>query len=168
MRVERLALVDRVLLIGEPRDERLQAIQPLLQLENPRVLLLDDVVEPLPAIVALETLIVDALGRLVDNGIKFSPDKGRVRIAAQSVDDWVELSVVDEGIGIAAKDHNRLFKRFSQLERYRREQQGVGIGLAIAQQIANLHGGEIVVESRPNEGSTFSLRLPKADLAGCT
>jgi len=125
---------------------------------------LETSVEPdLPAVRLCETLFVDALGRLVDNGIKFSGDEGkRVMVSARAVEGWVEVVVADEGVGIAAEEIPHLFERFRQIDRERLEQQGVGLGLAIARRLIHMHGGEITVESEPEVGSTFTIRLPVA------
>jgi len=117
----------------------------------------------LPPVYLCEPFFVDALGRLVDNGIKFSlgPSK-RVVVGGQSVGDWVEVSVSDQGVGIPPEEVPHLFERFRQIGREKMEQQGVGLGLAIAQQLIQMHGGEVTVESTPGEGSTFTIRLPVA------
>ena len=119
-------------------------------------------VEPdLPPVKLCEPQFVDALGRLVDNGIKFSRGEGKqVTVSARATGDWVEVSVADEGVGIPAKEIPHLFERFRQIDRDRMEQQGVGLGLAIAHELIHLHNGEIVVESTPRQGSTFTVRLP--------
>ncbi|HDD25133.1 MAG TPA: hybrid sensor histidine kinase/response regulator [Chloroflexi bacterium] len=136
------------------------------QAEN-RGILLEMTVEPdLPPVQICETLFVNALGRLVDNAIKFSREFGkRVTIHARAAGDWVEIAVSDEGIGIAASEIPHLFERFRQIDRDRMEQQGIGLGLALAKDLIALHGGEITVKSTPGVGSTFTIRLPavKAD-----
>lgn len=121
-------------------------------------------VEPdLPPVQLCEPFFVDALGRLVDNGIKFSHGKEkRVMVSARAVEGGVEVAVSDEGVGISPGDLDRLFERFRQIGREQMEQQGVGLGLAIAQELIRLHGGKITVESTPGEGSIFTIRLPAA------
>jgi signal transduction histidine kinase len=115
----------------------------------------------LPPVRLCEPLFADALGRLVENGIKFSLKEGkRVTVNGQVAGDWVEVAVQDEGVGIAAEEIPLLFERFRQINREEMEQQGVGMGLAIAQELIRLHGGEITVESEPGAGSTFTIRLP--------
>ena len=116
----------------------------------------------LPPVQLCELFFVDALGRLVDNGIKFSPGGKSVSVTAQAVGEWVEVAVRDEGVGISATDMPHLFERFRQFGREEMEQQGRGLGLAIAQELIHLHGGEIVVESKSGDGSTFTIRLPLA------
>ncbi len=116
----------------------------------------------LPPVRLCEPLFVDALKHLLDNAIKFSRGEVRrvdVRIQVSS-DGWVEVAVQDQGVGIPAHEIPHLFERFRQINRERLEQQGIGLGLAIAQELIRLHGGEIVVESQVNVGSTFTIRLP--------
>lgn len=121
-------------------------------------------IEPhLPPVRLCEPFFVDALGRLVDNGIKFSlREEKRVTVRARAVEGVVEISVSDRGVGIPADEVPHLFERFRQIERERMEQQGVGLGLAIAQELIQMHGGEIRVESQLGNGSTFTIRLPVA------
>lgn len=119
-------------------------------------------VEPhLPPVQLHESFFGDTLGRLIDNAIKFSPKEGQqVTVSAQANGSWVEVAVRDEGMGIPPHEIRNLFQRFSQIGRKQLEQQGVGLGLAIARELVHLHGGEIVVESEPGVGSVFTIRLP--------
>ena len=119
-------------------------------------------VEPnLPPVRLCEPFFVDALGRLVDNGIKFSlREEKRVTVTARTADGWVEIAVSDKGVGIPPHEIPHIFERFRQIDRDRMEQQGVGLGLSIARELIRMHGGEILVESQPGEGSTFTIRLP--------
>jgi signal transduction histidine kinase len=139
------------------------------------VLLELNVESELPPVSLCEPYFVDAVGRLVDNGIKFTRDTGkRVTVSARVTDEadrehpadkkrpWVEVAVTDEGVGIAADELPHLFERFRQIDRAKMEQQGVGLGLAIARELINLHSGEITMESTPGEGSTATIRLPVA------
>ncbi len=116
----------------------------------------------LPPVRVCEDLFVDALGRLIDNGIKFSPVGGQIRVSTRAAEGWVEIAVADEGPGIAPSEIPHIFERFRQVDRDKMEQQGVGLGLSIAQELVRLHGGEIVVASRRGQGSTFTIRLPVA------
>lgn len=119
-------------------------------------------VEPgFPPLQLSDSFFRDALGRLVDNAIKFSPGQGRrVTVSAQADESWVEVAVRDEGRGIPPDEIDNLFQRFSQVGREQLEQQGAGLGLAIAKELIRLHGGEIAVESKLGAGSTFTIRLP--------
>ncbi len=120
----------------------------------------------LPPVRLCEPFFQDALGRLIENGIKFSRNKGgEVRVGAKSSGEWVVVAVSDDGMGIPADEQDHLFERFRQINRDQQEQQGAGLGLAIAQELIHLHGGRIVVKSTLGEGSTFSIFLPQAEEA---
>jgi len=108
-----------------------------------------------------EPFFVDAVGRLVDNAIKFSQGEGKqVTVNAHQTNGWVEIAIADEGVGIPPEELPHLFERFQQINRELMEQQGLGVGLAIAQELIRLHHGEITVESTTGVGSTFTIRLP--------
>lgn len=118
----------------------------------------------LPPVRTCEIFFVDALGRLLDNAIRFSQGPGKqVWISVRASDEWAEVAVRDEGVGIATDQIPYLFERFRQINRQQMEQQGAGLGLAIAQELIALHEGEITVDSQPGEGSTFTIRLPAAE-----
>ena len=110
-----------------------------------------------------ESQLTTALGNLLENAVNYSPDKARVVIGARLDGDCVEINVVDEGIGIASKDMDRVFERFYRADPARsRATGGTGLGLAIVKHVANNHGGSVSVRSTPGYGSTFTLRLPAA------
>jgi signal transduction histidine kinase len=103
------------------------------------------------------------LGNLLSNAAKFTPEGGQLglSVVGDTERHVVEFRVWDKGIGIAAEDLPRLFKPFTQLDSgLAREYAGTGLGLALVQRMAHLHGGEIRVESTLGEGSTFTLTLP--------
>ncbi|HWH28019.1 MAG TPA: ATP-binding protein [Mycobacteriales bacterium] len=108
-----------------------------------------------------EQQLVTALGNLIENAVHYSPDGTRVAVAARQQDDVVEISVTDQGIGIAEKDLERVFERFYRADPARsRATGGTGLGLAIVKHVATNHGGEVQVWSVEGSGSTFTLRLP--------
>ena len=103
------------------------------------------------------------LTNLLDNAIKFTPEKGVVRVSASFADGRVTVAVQDTGIGIPAEDQPRIFERFYRVDKARsRELGGTGLGLAIVKHILEAHGGSVAVESRLGEGSTFRFTLPAA------
>jgi len=105
--------------------------------------------------------LVSAVSNLIDNAVKYSDVGGKVRITGAIVDDSVEIEVADSGIGIPARDVDRIFERFYRVDRARsRETGGTGLGLAIVRHVATNHGGDVRVVSREGEGSTFTLRIP--------
>jgi two-component system sensor histidine kinase SenX3 len=115
-----------------------------------------------------EGQLITALANLVDNAIAYSPPGTRVavgtrlrRSSAAEPGDWVEISVSDQGIGIAESDLERVFERFFRSDPARsRATGGTGLGLAIVKHIATNHGGSVSVWSVEGSGSTFTLRLP--------
>lgn len=108
-----------------------------------------------------EGQLVTAVANLVENAISYSPEDTKVTIEARRDGDMVEISVADQGIGIAAKDLDRIFERFYRADKARsRDTGGTGLGLAIVKHIAVNHGGRVGVDSRLGAGSTFTLRLP--------
>jgi two-component system sensor histidine kinase SenX3 len=105
--------------------------------------------------------LVSAVHNLVDNAVKYSEDKSSVQVTVQEGNGWVEIAVADHGIGIPSRDLERIFERFYRVDRARsRDTGGTGLGLSIVRHVAGNHGGEVRVESREGEGSTFTLRLP--------
>jgi len=102
---------------------------------------------------------------LLSNAIKFTPDGGRITVAAGPVNGGSEVRVAisDTGIGIAAEDQPKLFQEFSQLDASAsRKYEGTGLGLALSRRLIELHGGAIGVESEVGKGSTFWFTLPQA------
>ncbi len=113
-----------------------------------------------------ESQLVTALANLVDNAVAYSPAGTRVAVGTRGRDGHVEISVSDQGIGIAEPDLERVFERFYRSDPARsRATGGTGLGLAIVKHIASNHGGEVSVWSVEGSGSTFTLRLPAAGAA---
>ena len=103
---------------------------------------------------------------LLDNAVKYSDDRQAVRIEVRLVGPSVEIAVIDRGIGIPARDRERIFERFYRVDRARaRDTGGTGLGLAIVRHVVVNHDGEIRVESLEGRGSTFTLVLPAYDAA---
>lgn len=103
--------------------------------------------------------IREVIINLVGNGIKFT-DTGGITIAVRMVAKQFEFSVTDTGVGILQEDADKLFKKFSQLNREKNEFQGSGLGLFISKKLIELHGGKIWVECEEGKGTTFKFRLP--------
>ena len=110
--------------------------------------------------------LVTALRNLLDNAVNYSPERTRVVVAAHAVEDRVEISVADQGIGISEADQSRVFERFYRVDPARsRATGGTGLGLSIVKHVCANHGGDVVVWSDEKSGSTFTLRLPAAQVA---
>ena len=102
-----------------------------------------------------------ALMNLLDNAIKYSGPGQPVEVGAQVVGDRIALVVRDHGIGIPTRDLERIFERFYRVDRARsRQTGGTGLGLAIVRHVAQAHGGDVTVDSREGEGSTFTIQVP--------
>ena len=107
------------------------------------------------------TFLIKAIDNLIGNAIKFTPAQGRIHIRLRSEGKTVYFEVEDTGIGIAAKEQERIFERFYQVDgSSTREYGGTGIGLALVREIVELHDGDIQVSSRLGKGSRFIVRLP--------
>jgi len=105
--------------------------------------------------------LVTAVYNLMENAVKFSPEGSTVEVRARPDGDRVELSVRDRGVGIAPGDLERIFERFYRSDRSRTlTVPGTGLGLAIVRHVIGNHDGDIRVDSKEGEGSTFTLRLP--------
>ncbi|WP_026189769.1 sensor histidine kinase [Salinispora mooreana] len=108
-----------------------------------------------------DTQLATAVSNLVENAINYSGEDTTVRITARRDDEHVTIAVTDQGIGIGPSDVDRIFERFYRADQARsRATGGTGLGLAIVKHIASNHGGRVEVASTPDEGSTFTLRLP--------
>ena len=102
--------------------------------------------------------------KLLSNAIKFSPQGGEVTIQAHRQGEKVVISITDQGSGIAKEAQERLFQPFYQVEEsLRRSHGGMGLGLAIAKGMVELHGGEIWIESEEGKGSTFCFSIPQPE-----
>jgi two-component system sensor histidine kinase SenX3 len=105
--------------------------------------------------------LISALYNLLENAVKYSESGGAVEIECVTDGRAVRLSVRDHGIGIPARDFERIFERFYRVDRGRsRDTGGTGLGLAIVRHVATNHGGDVSVASREGDGSTFTLQLP--------
>ncbi|NLE38770.1 MAG: GHKL domain-containing protein [Pirellulaceae bacterium] len=118
-------------------------------------------IDRLPSVAGNRSRLVQVFQNLLDNAIKFrGKTRPAVRISASADGEGVVVRVADNGIGIAAEHHESIFRVFHRLARSR-EVPGTGMGLAICRRIVESHGGRIWVESQPDRGATFFVRLPK-------
>ena len=102
-----------------------------------------------------------ALTNLLDNAVKFTPRGGQVGLRAFARDGGIVIAIADSGIGIAAEDIPRALERFGQVDaRLARKYEGVGLGLPLARQIVELHGGALTLDSRLEVGTTVTIMLP--------
>jgi two-component system phosphate regulon sensor histidine kinase PhoR len=107
--------------------------------------------------------IAAVLVNLLGNAVKYTPEAGRVTFRVNVTDQQIELHIEDTGFGIAEDELPKVFDKFFRSQDHRVQQEtGTGLGLALAQEVVRLHGGQIVVESELNKGSTFSVLLPRS------
>lgn len=119
-----------------------------------------DIAPKLPATSGDPKTLERALAALVDNAIKFSPHGGQVKVSVREGDSAIVVDVSDNGIGIEKERLPRIFDRFYHLEQSGDHLfNGIGLGLAITQQVIKQHNGRLTVESEPGKGSTFSLHM---------
>jgi signal transduction histidine kinase len=97
---------------------------------------------------------------LLSNAIKFTPEGGRIAVAAVAKDGIVEVSVSDTGVGIALEDQEAVFEEFRQVGTAERKAEGTGLGLTLCRKFIELHGGRIWVTSQVGVGSTFMFTIP--------
>jgi signal transduction histidine kinase len=107
--------------------------------------------------------LTQVMRALVDNAIKFSPEKSTVEVLGSRKNGRVTLQVIDNGIGIDRQDHKRIFERFFQVDNTAtRRYGGTGMGLALVDRLVSLQKGRVEVKSAPGKGSTFTISLPAA------
>lgn len=120
-----------------------------------------DIPDELPAMVGDEIYLTDAIGRLIENAIKFSREESEwVKVSASQSNGYLRIDIHDQGIGVPPEHVDTLFDLFHQLNREEMEQQGTGAGLAICKGVVEIHGGEVALESVQGEGSTFTIMIP--------
>lgn len=142
-------------------EEVTQRLAPLSQEKGITVNL---ELEPMFALALDEQLIKQVLNNLIDNAIKYNKAGTVVTVRSQDLEDYIEVTVADDGVGIDSQQMDRLFKKFSRAEKGTSERvKGTGLGLYLAKYFIELHGGDIQVESEIGKGTTFRFRMPVAD-----
>jgi len=136
----------------------------LLKLSKPLIYgkeltLKNEIEENIPPVAGDENRLYQIMHNLIGNAIKFT-ESGSVSVSAEYKDSMVYISVADTGIGIAKDKTPDIFKSFEQIEAsVEREYGGTGLGLSITKQLVELHGGEISVDSKVGQGSTFTFSI---------
>jgi two-component system phosphate regulon sensor histidine kinase PhoR len=128
---------------------------------------LEPVAHDVPPVSADEALLRQVLDNLLDNAVKYSPGGGDVRLSVESADGVVRFRVADEGLGIPAAEHGRIFEKFYRLDPDMSGGiGGTGLGLYIARELVRRVGGRIWVKANEGGGSIFYVELPAAAPAG--
>ena len=173
------SLIDDITLAAQPETRPIElnpaalAVEPFLKgvatrfwtLAESRGIKLEVRVEAgLPSVLADEKRLNQIIGNLVDNAVKFTSPKGIIHLSAECTDaDNIRFLVHDSGKGISPDEVDHLFEPFYQGDIGRRIKQGMGLGLAIAQQLTQAHGGTLTLENHPEGGTLAILILPAAD-----
>lgn len=118
--------------------------------------------EKLPAIVGDEESLLRVFTNVIGNAIKYTPENGRITVSARCDDYYAMVSISDTGAGIPADKLPFVFEPFYRVRGKEERQKGSGLGLTFCKKIMELHDGEITVESRESEGSTFALKFPSS------
>jgi two-component system, OmpR family, sensor histidine kinase SenX3 len=147
--------------VGSIVDEAVERVRPAAERDHIDVKVLETADDPV--VIGDRRQLVSALANLVDNAVKYSDAGSQVEVRARENDGRIEVDVEDHGIGIPARDLDRIFERFYRVDRARsRSTGGTGLGLAIVRHVASNHHGEVRVRSQEGDGSTFTLVLPAA------
>jgi signal transduction histidine kinase len=149
----------------EPVDMKSLVLGTCLQinpmLRGKRQKLNTDLPDSVPIIHGDGQRLEQVLLNLMTNAAKFTPEEGNILVRLRKDEAGLVIDVQDDGIGIAREEQTRLFKPYSRLSSDRQRHPGLGLGLALAKQVVELHGGKIWVQSEPGKGSTFSFSLPR-------
>jgi len=152
-------------------QEELVVLQPLVTgairmlgpgLQRAKLEIRAEVPEGLPRIRADRRALKQILLNLLANAVKFTPEGGRVTVSAELRGDGLCIAVADTGVGIPEADLARLGRPFEQVnDQFARSKNGVGLGLALCRDLAELHGGRLAISSGGSKGTTVSLLLPR-------
>lgn len=155
--------------VNQSISEVEMVIKPLIEKKRQKFSLKID--KDISLIKADKVKFKQILYNLISNASKFTPEEGDIFLAAevtgQEKDSCLKLSVTDTGIGIKEEDYERIFSEFEQVDSsFSRKYEGTGLGLALTKRLTELHGGEILVESKEGKGSTFTVIIPLTEPFG--
>jgi len=138
----------------------LNALAPLAEAKG---IVIENTIGDLPPVNADQDRLLQVFRNIIGNAIKFTPEKGTIKLEARHLEDSVEVAVQDNGIGIPKEELERIFLKFQQIIPAKGEKiKGTGLGLATVKQIILAHGGKVWATSQVGHGSTFYLTLPLA------
>jgi PAS domain S-box-containing protein len=149
---------DAITMLGEVIDTNIKSAQ------TKQITLSRELPEEEILIDADKERISQVIGRLINNAIKFTNEKGRVKVIAKNLFKEIEIIVSDTGIGIPERDLPFIFQKFYRVNRPGTEIPGTGLGLVFVKQIVDLHKGFLTVQSEVGKGTTFAVKLPKNHL----
>ena len=158
----RMELTREDVAVASACAEVLSALQPLAGKKSQALL---QQVEANLYVRADATRFKQILMNLIGNAIKFTPEGGRIELAARQVGEQVRVEVRDNGPGIAPEEQQRIFEAFFRLAQTGNTTEGTGLGLAITARLVELHGSKLDIESKPGEGTCFHFSLPFVAIA---
>ena len=149
------------LALGDVVRETIASLQPAARRKRIRLVERDG--QRLPPVAADRGLITQAVANLVDNAIKYSPERTSVTLSTALEADAVRLTVEDRGYGIPPEDQERVWEKFYRVARDGRakEEESTGLGLSFVRQVVEQHGGQVFLESEPGQGSKVGFTLPR-------
>ena len=158
----------------EMRDEPVSAVVDdavrsfaLIRASNPELRMTAEVEPGLPRVHVDRAAMVDAVGNLLSNALKYGGDPPTISLRARNIPGGVAVEVTDNGDGIPGVEHRRIFEKFYRIDdRLSRSKEGSGLGLAIVKHVARAHHARVTVESAPGQGSRFTIVLPAAPVVG--
>ena len=144
-------------------EDAKKAYVPHQEISGGSVELTVEIDPDLPDVVVDRHAIVDSIVNLLSNAQKYGGSPPKIRLRASAKDQEVTIAVTDNGAGIPAPEHRRIFEKFYRIDdRLSRSKEGSGLGLAIVKHVARAHRARVLVESEEGKGSTFALVLPTA------
>jgi two-component system phosphate regulon sensor histidine kinase PhoR len=159
MEVGSLALARQETDVERLLREKVEMVRPLM--EKKKLAFHVSLPEKLPKMCIDKDKVALAIDNLLGNAAKYTPAGGEVSLRVDVDEQTLHVHVQDTGVGIAPEEVSKVFEKFFRSEDPRiRDETGTGLGLAMVREIVHLHGGEIEVQSRLNEGSTFGFTLP--------
>lgn len=154
----RMELRPSMVNLSELAEETLRLLAPAAE---QRGQVLTGSIQPGCNLVADRSKLGQIIYNLTENGLKYTPDGGKVSVSLHTDGRTAVLTVKDNGVGIPKEDQGHIFERFYRVDKARsRETGGTGLGLSIVRQLVTLHKGIITVESAPGMGATFTVKLP--------
>jgi signal transduction histidine kinase len=141
----------------------IEQIKPIV--DGKAMTIKNDILAELPPIKGDPKRLAQVFGNLIGNAVKYTPPEGHVRVWAKLRDHALMIAVEDDGLGISPEDQARVFDRFYRVRRAETDSiEGTGLGLAIVKRLVESHQGQIGLDSRLGEGSTFYVILPTAEI----
>jgi len=158
----------RAITVEEVINKAVSDVKPFVELRHQHMAV--DVEPDLPELYVEPPLIVDAIVSLLTNAIKFTPDEGSIRVEARrsAQDGFIDVAVIDNGIGIPPEELPHIFTKFfgtfdtshHSSGEYEFGRRGIGLGLSVVRKFVEMHGGKVDVESKVGQGSKFTISLP--------